>query len=799
MRLTRALAALTAACASLLVLPVTASAASDSQLTLTLTQRWQASQTGAWTPYVATVRNDGAADFAGDIVLSPASSSRVPADGWPSYRAHLVVPHGTERSVTLYVVEAPTGYEAALLDTSGHSLASGITASGSGGAGYAVAVLSDQPQAAQRIEALRPLTDPSGYQGNAAGLHVSRFASAQAFPASAVYLAGLHAIVVDDFDASTLSDAQLRAMRDFVELGGSLVVAGGSAWRRTLLPLADHDLGLLRPQRTDQAPLQPLADLVARTTDLAVAAGVGEVKSGRTVLAAATGPPLAVEGKVGAGLILDLAFDPLDQAFANDDTGMAVLAWTFALDRSVTVASPSGNRGFQAGGTTGFPKGVAVGTAAGLAGSADDISSVLSDTPLAQLPPVGLLGGLLVFYVLLAGPVNYLAVRSIRRGELMWITVPVLALLFTGAAYVSGSVARGSTYFDNDVQVLRVAPDGAVEAHGYHAVYPPHRGDFTLTIPANTLATTVIAAYQPNNSMTAVVDSGSQTLVEMRNTPLGAPRTLQTLSVTHAPVAPAIGVETHLKLVNGRVQGTIRNTGDRTLENVRLVSGTGQVAILAKELAPRATATVDGEYQEPGSAQNGSAQPPTAVSQAPSDYKQATVLRIASGQAVSGHQGDLSVVATTASGTEISIAGLVPSHSSIAGVVEPVTWDSVDALSGIAPRPELVISSTPTPFHKDVFDLALPDGYTANQVKLTFFASLQRAPVPGSALVPAGSVRTIEVYNWTTGAWQTLTPAATNAQQSIKLDPATYAGGLVRIRVDEQSASQSFMSTLSLA
>jgi len=395
--------------------------------------------------------------------------------------------------------------------------------------------------------------------------------------------------------------------------------------------------------------------------------------------------------------------------------------------------------------------------------------------------------------------VNYIAVRSVRKGELMWVTVPALALLFTGAAYLSGTATRGSTYFDNDVQILRVAPGGAIEAHGYHAVYPPHRGDFNLNLPANTLATTILGGVPQNvGTMSAVVDSGSQTVVEMKNTPIGAPRTLQTLSVGHAPITPAIGVETHLKLVNGRVQGTIRNTGDRALENVRLVSGSGQVALLAKELAPRASATIDATYQEPSSPQNGTAQPAT-VQQVPADSKQATVLRIATGQATTGRQGDLSVVSTTATGTEISIGGATPNHSSIGGVIEPVRWESVDALTGVSPRADLVMTSTPTPSHMDVFDLAVPDSYVGSQVRLSFFATVQPKPIAGSALAPAGSLRSVEVYDWTTGAWQPLTLAPGSVQQSIVVGPPAYANGLVRLRIDEQGQAQTFLNSLSLA
>src|SRR5205807_10251200 len=143
----------------------------------------------------------------------------------PDYRAQVTVPKGTSRSVTFYVFQPPAGYQAELRDASGRTLVSGVAAQTLGNA-FAVAVLSDQPQGDQRIQALRPMPDNN--------VRFSRFASAQAFPTNAALLSGLQGLVIEDFDTNSLSEAQSRALRDFVGLGGGLVVAAGSSWRRTL-------------------------------------------------------------------------------------------------------------------------------------------------------------------------------------------------------------------------------------------------------------------------------------------------------------------------------------------------------------------------------------------------------------------------------------------------------------------------------------------------------------------------------------------------------------------------------------
>src|SRR5207237_8739109 len=75
---------------------------------------------------------------------------------------------------------------------------------------------------------------------------VAQLVSASEFPASATLLGGYAAVVIDQFDSQTLSGAQLQAIRDFVGLGGTLVVAAGPSWRESLAPLP-VDVQPIRP------------------------------------------------------------------------------------------------------------------------------------------------------------------------------------------------------------------------------------------------------------------------------------------------------------------------------------------------------------------------------------------------------------------------------------------------------------------------------------------------------------------------------------------------------------------------
>ena len=773
MRIPRALAPLFAVAASLLAFaaPVQAAAA-DVPVTLTLAQRWETpAPQSTWTPYVATVRNDGAADFSGEIYMTPIDSrNSVPVRGlYPDYRAQVTVPKGGTRSVTFYVFQPPAGYQAELRDSTGRTVVSGVATQGIS-SGFAVGVLSDQPQGDQRIQALRPMPDNT--------VKFSRFASAQAFPTNAAFLSGLQAIVIDDFDTNSLSEAQARALRDFVGLGGGLVVATGSSWRRTLLPLGDF--GPFKPAATDQASIRPLGDLVGNPVDLLVPVVTGTVTHGSVVVGAPGGKPLVVEGEYGAGLIVEMLFDPLAEPLSSTSDGMASLAWTLAMDRAL-LTQASASRGKQ---FIGAPvNGPGVPPAQGAFATPEDLYSVLGSTPAGSVPPVGLIGGLLVLYVLLAGPVNYAALKGMRRRELMWVTVPAVAVAFTATAYLAGLGQRGVNFLDSEVQVVRVAPDGALQVQAYHGIFTPRRGDFTVTLPANTMASTAFSTTSGagGSGETAVVDSGSRPRVVMQNSAYDSMRTLQTLTVSRAPTQPAASLEAHLRLVNGRIVGTLRNTGDRPLQQVMLVSGTGQQSTLTADIGPHAAAAVDAALD----AANQRPYDPTTGATG-SDFRRASLLRIAIGQGVDGRQGVFNLVALTESSGTLDVDGTRPSRSSVAAIIQPVSLESADSLSGIALRPELVAQTDSIPFHYDVYDLKVPPGYSG-PVKLQYVAY----PAVGTSSVAfQPPVKSMEIYDWTADSWRALAPAAAGQPQrplSIDLHPGETAGGVIRVRAQEQT------------
>jgi hypothetical protein len=757
--------------------------------TLTLGRLWnQGGSPGSWTPYTITVRNGGPGAFSGTAALVPDSGfSKGPLAPFPVYQAVVGVPAGGQRTVTVYAIEPASGYHAELRDLQGQLLTSASAAS-AGGGGAAVGVVSDAPQAGQRIDAL--LRSQSHL--NAA---VSSLAGGPAFPVNVLRLAGLNAIVLDQADSGALDQDQRRALLDFVALGGTLIEAGGASGRRTVSSLP-AELLPLRPAGTATASLAALGELGGVATSATAQVTTGDVAgwAGVTV-AAADGTPLVAEGRYGAGEIVELTFDPLAAPF-DGQIDLAATAWSQALSRGLSGVLGSGSSQL-----TRFAFGAGVPGGGQLLGSGPGAASgfqaylgqVVADAPAVAAPPFGLLAALLVLYVLVVSGVAYAVLKAVGRRGLLWTAVPAAAVACTVGAYAVGFGTRGSDYQLAQVQVQRLAPGGVVETTAFDGVLAPRRGDVSLTAPAGALVTTAtpfLGTFQPSGSDQAQITVANPVRVTFANVAVWDMRPVETLTVTHAAGADAgapMPIEARVGLRGGRLVGQVVNHTARAVGDLQLVSPSGARAALAPSLDPGATATVDVPLAQgaPGlPLGKGVVGPPIVVAPGvvgsgsgpvpPQNGAQALVALASSEVAV--RPGEWALVGRVPPSETLLVAGQRPARAGQAMVVEPARLQFADSAStGVGPARLVSGYAAARGGAVDVFEQELPQG-------------LSRKVALGTSVAPGPSqpsVVAVEVYDWDSHGWRPL-----GSGTAAILMAGETRGGVARARVTSDAAGQ---------
>ena len=369
----------------------------------------------------------------------------------------------------------------------------------------------------------------------------------------------LDRLVWQDVDTNTLSKEQIGALRGWLALGGRLVIVGGTAGPSVLSGFPDAILPY-RPATTDDVAAASLTSLLgvlpAGAAD--VPALAGSLDHGRA-LATSGDRVIAAEAPYGSGSVTVLGFDPtVGWIGASKSTGQL---WQGLIPPRTSAATGMGDD--------------------------SQILSAVQQLPSLALPPIGGLLLLLLGYIVLIGPINYLVLRRLDRREWAWITMPILIALFAVGAYGFGSALRGSDIIVNEVAIVRGAPDATEgSAQVYLGIFSPTRGTYQVAMPGGALLSAPIVGDMFGSQLGSLdVVQGQTARVRDLSVGFGSLRTVRAETPVDVPKLHA-----DLQLVDGVLQGTIRNDSAVVLESPAVVLG-GSVAVL-KDLAPGAQASV---------------------------------------------------------------------------------------------------------------------------------------------------------------------------------------------------------------
>jgi len=409
------------------------------------------------------------------------------------------------------------------------------------------------------VAALGRLRDPAGPQPAVVQLTVADL------PERPEAWSALDRMVWQDVDAGRLSTEQLAALRTWLAGGGRLTIAGGSGGLGLLGGFPDELLPF-RPTVTIDVDPEAIRGLVGGTLPrgaAALPALAGSAAAGARALAVSGDRAIAGDRPFGSGAVTLVGFDPSTPWLA-ESTSVDVL-WASLVPARGTARTPL------------------------IVGDDGVLVQLLGTLPALALPSIEGLLLLLVGYILLIGPVNYLVLRRLDRREWAWVTMPVLVVGFIVAAFIIGFVLRGADVIVNQVALVRAAPGtDAAQAQVYLGVFSPTRGSYEVGVPGGALLS---APY----SGEGFGQSGGQGLDVVQ----GDPARLRGLAVGYGTLravraeAPVIAprIEAELRLEGDRVRGTIRNASALPLTKPAVVLGTAVVAL--PDLAPGASATVD--------------------------------------------------------------------------------------------------------------------------------------------------------------------------------------------------------------
>lgn len=539
---------------------------------------------GNWVPIQVSLSNTGA-DFTGKVSLdapSPFTGMGGNNAAQSTYQAAVSLPSGSQKQVTLYVpfnigAQGTTqNVTVSLLDTNNQKIATSTAPLNSIGPNdIFVGVLSDQT--AGSFSLLNGVA-----MANSAVRVNEEPLNATNFPIIAQVLKNFDAIVLDNFTTSKLSQEQLAALQDWVNQGGTLIVAGGPEWRRTLGPLSASLLPVTITG-TDTLPggthLLPVGGPTRNNTQNAtpdtlnapITISAATPQTGSATILANKNTPLIVEATHGQGQVYYLAFDPTLDPLVNWTNTSNI--WKGLMIRAV------GDRALGNTVTYGFS-----GPKNGLYNGVEGLIQTLFPN---SYPAIWIILALLLGYIVVLGPVRLLLVRQLKSRDWSWRIVLSAIVVFSLLSYGLALQQKGTAILSGSISVIQLSQQdntGSTEhLTSYVGVYVPSQGDFQVHIPGFSLVQPTsqtqypIINGQPNaqTQHTVITSQPDGTNVDLQGLDIWTMRTVVSQSSLHTQG----GISSHLTLSNTSVSGTVTNTLPYAINDAYVLMGSDFVPV----------------------------------------------------------------------------------------------------------------------------------------------------------------------------------------------------------------------------
>jgi hypothetical protein len=543
--------------------PAVATAAQESFVSIDARPAYEgAFRPATWMPFVVELTNSGP-----DRQVEVRIGTRQGAQ----YATRVDLPNSGRKSLTLYAYLTPASRRmVARLLSNGEELArQELTLQPANANARVVGVVAPDSVALRTPARLAPTTPL-----------IAVALAPTSLPEQALGLSGLHALVLEDVRTDELSERQRVALQHWVIRGGQLIIGGGAELARTLDSLPPE----LRP-----ASAGTVSPLPAESLFGPAAAGFAQVPY--TALApntpAGNQPPYpvrfgalagqeqaALELTLGRGAVTVLAFPLAHPALAGWEGTPALWGELLRSHNELPAGFAPENITFD-----GYVEG-------NLAGS-------LTSMPALEFPPLGLIIGLVLTYILLVGPGSYLVLKRLDRQSAGWVVVPAITLLFAGLTYGLGYMQRGGDVVMNTIALIEPV-EGAAElarTRSFVGIFSPERRSYSLTATSKGDTAPLLRPISIQGPWDTSANAAGGVYLQDVNPGADtfelAQWSMRALSADS--IVPFGPIEARVRLEGSTLTAEVRNGSAITLDDVAVVQGDRVVRL--GTVAPGATAS----------------------------------------------------------------------------------------------------------------------------------------------------------------------------------------------------------------
>ena len=234
----------------------------------------------------------------------------------------------------------------------------------------------------------------------------------------------LDMIVVNDYNTSSLLPEQIKAIKNWVSQGGTLIVGTGVNGTKTLSGLTQDFIPVtIKGSKTQR--IQLLGEEL--TVDLANIDSTEEQKQDINNVVSEAG--LYQVFTLGTGKIIVMAYDLGLEPMVNYTQNKAL--WKQILSNEIAAINRSDNYYYYI---------------------ANQLGRILNK----QLPNVKILLAILLLYILVMGVISYFVLRKREKKEYIWVVAPILSIGATLGIYGLSMSSRLAPFVMNQLDIVQV-------------------------------------------------------------------------------------------------------------------------------------------------------------------------------------------------------------------------------------------------------------------------------------------------------------------------------------------------------
>jgi len=386
----------------------------------------------------------------------------------------------------------------------------------------------------------------------------------QQLPDQAREMESINTIIINDIDTSQLSNQQKTALENWVSNGGHLIIGGGPGLDKSILGLPDELINFSVEQNQQLDAISSLEQF-------------------------GDNDPILVQGPYTIS-----SFTPIGGSKLIDENGISILhQWVFGKGKiTLSAVDLSGSPFNSWGGNVLFwqkilsselffpqwmPRDIALRQM-----RANSMAYPLSNLPALDIPSIKALGIILIIYIVVIGPINYVFLKWKNKLQFAWVTIPLLTIVFTAGTFGLAYSLRGNDVIVNKLSVIDLGRTGLANIDSYIGIFSPAQTSYQIEVEGDQLLSPSFGGYYDPWSSSTFNSSGQIMFVQ------GNPSKVMGLSVNQWSMQSfnVEGIRTELGTIDSKitignniVSGTMENNLPFTIEDAVLIIGNNTISL----------------------------------------------------------------------------------------------------------------------------------------------------------------------------------------------------------------------------